>query len=293
MERHAVPQNIMEVEFKLFGALSVKQFAYLAGGLLGALVIYFLPFPIALRFVLIIISVILGLFLSLIKINGQYSSVWLANFVVAMFTSQERVWKKTGYVPDVFHEEVKRTKDETLEKVKKEGRIRASVAPLSKFEGKAEPTQADREEELRLKQIESQLFPTAEGGTLLPVNAQQGGFTKEATADVVTAAVPMVSDISQVSEASKISEAAEKIVIKGYIVAKNAQPIAGALVSVNTEQGEFVKEATTDAKGFFDLGIGLSPGIYLANVAASGYEFDYYKIKLRPGQDILYKFTAR
>lgn len=262
MERHAVPQNIMEVEFKLFGALSVKQFAYLASGLIVALIIYFTPFPGALRFVLIIIAVIMGLFLSLVKINGQYSSVWLANFVVAMFTSQERVWKKSGYVPEIFHETVKKTKDETLEKVKKEGRIKASVSPLSKFEVKNEPTQADREEELRLKQIESQMFG-------IPLDSK-------------------VDEQIQTLQAEK-----PEFVIKGYVVDNKSQPISSALVNINNESGDFIAEAVTDQSGFFKVEEGFESGEYFASITADGHSFDYYKVSVNPGEDITYKFSAK
>lgn len=265
MERHAVPQNIMEVEFKLFGALSVKQFAYLAGFLMLALLIYFTPLPGLLRFVLIILAVILGIFLSLIKINGQYSSVWLTNFIVAMFTSQERVWKKTGVVPDVFHEEVRKTKEETLEKVKKEGRIKASIAPLSKFEVKMTPTVADREEELRLKQIEQTMF---------------GTDTSQKT-------------INTQDDRNIQSGVSSGVSIKGYVVDKESNPVKDALVSVNAEGGEFIKEITTDERGYFDLGMSLNPGVYFASIAAPKMVFEYYKIRLKPNQDTLYKFKAK
>ncbi len=294
MERHAVPQNIMDVEFKLFGALSVKQFGYLAGGLLIALSIYFLPFPSALRFVLIIIAVILGLFLSLVKINGQYSSIWLANFVVAMFTSQERVWKKTGYVSDVFNEEVKRSKDEALESVRKEGNIKASVSPLTKFETKIEPSQADRVEELRLKEIESQLFAT-DSSQMTTQNS-----LPEASNTQVVQGIPSVTARQNLSGLPPLPNTSvqeisptEQIAIKGYVMQKDLQPVANALVSVNMEKGDFIKEAITDERGYFDLGIKLDPGVYFASISSPKLEFDYYKIKLKPNQDILYKFTAK
>lgn len=279
MERHAVPQNIMEVEFKLFGALSVRQFAYLAGSVLVALGIYFTPIPGALRFVLIIISVVLGLFLSLIKINGQYSSVWLSNFIVAMFTSQERVWKKTGYVPDVFHEEVKKSKEETLKEVKKEGRIKASLAPLTKFEVKQEPSAADREEELRLKQIETELFSN----------------DPSMVSSVTTLPESPKETVAQAPQSASASvETKVKRSLRGYILTKDSKPVVNALVSVNTERGEFVRETISDERGFFDLGAELEPdGVYFANIAAEGLHFDLYKIKLKQGEDILYKFTAK
>ncbi len=269
MERHAVPQNIMEVEFKLFGALTVRQFAYLALGLLGGLLIYFLPsVPGLLKFALIIISVLLGLFLSLIKINGQYSSVWLTNFIVAMFTSQERVWKKTGIKPDVFQEEVRQKKEDALAKVKKEGRFKAAVTPLTKFEINSEPTPADRAEELRLKQIEEQLLETKSPDTSLHVQVPQ-------------------------PQAEEIPQPLTTRTVKGYVFDKDMNPVSGALISLNKESGDFIKEVVSDDKGYFDLGIPLDVAVYFANVAAKGLNFDYYKIRIKPGQQILYKFKAK
>lgn len=268
MERHAVPQNIMEVEFKLFGSLTVKQFAYLAGGLMVGLSVYFLPFPIALRFVLIVISVVLGLFLSLVKINGQYSSIWLSNFIVAMFTSQERVWKKTGVVPDIFKEEVKRTKEEAVAKVTKSGRLKATVTPYSRFETKVESTKADREEELKLKQIESQIFSTDEQ------NHPEDGANMDL----------------YVNRSDGISK---PLSIKGYVEDKNSKPIPNALVSLNTESGEFIKEVLTDKEGFFDFIEEIPPGVYFASIVATNYNFDFYKITIKADQNILYKFVAK
>lgn len=268
MERHAVPQNIMEVEFKLFGALTVRQFGYLAGGLILALIIYFTPLPGLLRFALIIISVLLGLFLSLVRINGQSSSVWLTNFIVAMFTSQERVWKKTGVVPEIFQEQVQKSREETLMKVKKQGRIKASVTPLSKFETETVITQADKEEELRLQQIEKQMNLNEDS---LKVTDQSK--PKPVEQEIVTP----VSELQ----------------VKGYVFDKTDKPVKGALVSFNTQQGEFLKEVVTNDLGYFELKENLSPGIYFANIAAEKLKFDYYKIEIKPGQDIIYKFKAK
>jgi len=104
MERHPVPQNIMEVEFKLFGSLTIKQFGYLALGCLVAVLIYFSPVIDLIKYPLVAIAGIMGLFLAVGQINGITSTVWLSNFIVAMFSSQERVWKKMAVTPEVLKE---------------------------------------------------------------------------------------------------------------------------------------------------------------------------------------------
>jgi len=103
MKQHSVPENIMDVEFKLFGSLSAKQFGYIIAG--GFIALFFFYFFKALNVLLLgwifaFLSVILGLSLALIRINEQPFEIWLGNFIAAMFTSQKRVWKKEKKAPD-------------------------------------------------------------------------------------------------------------------------------------------------------------------------------------------------
>lgn len=108
MKQHAVPENIMDVEFKLFGSLTAKQFGYIIAGGLGGLFLYYTFKGLGsnlLAFMFAFLSVILGISLALIRINDQPFEVWLGNFVAAMFTSQKRVWKKEKKTPAVLSNE--------------------------------------------------------------------------------------------------------------------------------------------------------------------------------------------
>src|SRR4030042_4760619 len=105
MKQHSVPENIMDVEFKLFGSLTAKQFGYIvAGGLIGLFFFYlFKGFnSMLLAWIFVGLSVILGLSLALIRINEQPFEVWLGNFLGAMFSSQKRVWKKENMMPQAL-----------------------------------------------------------------------------------------------------------------------------------------------------------------------------------------------
>jgi hypothetical protein len=108
MKQHAVPENIMDVEFKLFGSLTAKQFGYIvAGGGVG-LFFYYLFKSLNTTFLGWIfagLSVLLGLSLALIRINDQPFEVWLGNFLSAMFSSQKRVWKKRKKIPQSLSNE--------------------------------------------------------------------------------------------------------------------------------------------------------------------------------------------
>jgi hypothetical protein len=102
MDRHAVPQNIMEVEFKLFGSLTVKQFAYLAACFIGDLMLYFSPLQDFFKYPAMVIVGLSGVFLALGQINGQPSTTWVSNFIIALFSSQERVWRKGSVTPEAL-----------------------------------------------------------------------------------------------------------------------------------------------------------------------------------------------
>jgi hypothetical protein len=98
MERHSVPQNIMDIEFKLFGSLTVRQFTTVAATFVIALLIYLLQLPEIVAIPIIFFVVIIGLAISFLTVNGQPFSVWFNNFIASMFSSQRKVYRKTANV---------------------------------------------------------------------------------------------------------------------------------------------------------------------------------------------------
>ncbi len=102
MKQHSVPENIMDVEFKLFGSLTAKQFGYIVAGA-GIAIVFYLVFKTLdatfLGWIFAGLSAVLGLSLALIRINDQPFEVWLGNFLFAMFSSQKKVWRKSKKQP--------------------------------------------------------------------------------------------------------------------------------------------------------------------------------------------------
>ncbi|MDO8569318.1 MAG: PrgI family protein [bacterium] len=90
--RFQVPQFI-EIEDKIFGPLTFKQFIYVAGGV-GVSVIIFLFLP---RFLAIIIALPIVLFaaaLAFYKINGKPFVNIVEAFVKYALTNKLYIWKK-------------------------------------------------------------------------------------------------------------------------------------------------------------------------------------------------------
>lgn len=92
----------MDVEFKLFGSLTVRQAGFIAAGGFAALIFYFMPIMGFIKWMLIILSVVFGLSLALIRINDQPFEIWVINFIYALFASQRRIWKKSSKVPEIL-----------------------------------------------------------------------------------------------------------------------------------------------------------------------------------------------
>lgn len=117
--RFEVPQFI-EVEDKIIGPFTWKQFVYLAGGA-GALITIFFMLP-------FIFFAIIGLpigalagFLAFHRVNNQPFSVFLEAFVTYMTKSKLYLWRKDQEQVIVVHDETQPTSDESLALTQRKG----------------------------------------------------------------------------------------------------------------------------------------------------------------------------
>lgn len=90
--RHQVPQSL-DIEDKIFGPLTFKQFLYLGGGLgLGYLCYAYLPSYIGLPLGLALLG--LGLALAFLKINKKSFAYMMEAFFRHIFGSKLYVWRR-------------------------------------------------------------------------------------------------------------------------------------------------------------------------------------------------------
>ncbi len=96
MRQHPIPQNILDVEFKLFTKFTLKEFAYLAIGLgIGGLLVYLMvghTIPVIIGVPGLVLSAGSGIFLGLVPINDQDADVFIKNYVSAITAPTQRVW---------------------------------------------------------------------------------------------------------------------------------------------------------------------------------------------------------
>ncbi len=100
-KQHAVPQNIMDVEFKLVGDLTMRQFAYLlVFGILSYLstvtVVGLFKWPIT------VFLALLALGLAFIPFQERGLDEWIVNFIRSVYFPTQRVWHKEPTIPTAF-----------------------------------------------------------------------------------------------------------------------------------------------------------------------------------------------
>lgn len=99
--QHPVPQNIMDVEFKLIGELTMRQFSYLlVFGLASYISLNRIPglfrMPAALFFGL------LALGLAFVPVGERGLDEWIVNFFKSINTPTQRKWLKEPQLPTAF-----------------------------------------------------------------------------------------------------------------------------------------------------------------------------------------------
>ena len=97
--QHPIPQNFMDVEFKIVGDFTVRQFTYLCATGFPMYLLFQSPVQGFIKSVLIIILGLLGFLLVFVPIDDRGMDVWIVNFFKAVYANNRRVWRKTPFVP--------------------------------------------------------------------------------------------------------------------------------------------------------------------------------------------------
>ncbi len=99
--QHAVPQNIMDVEFKLIGDLTMRQFTYLLVFALAAYVANLSPLG-AFKLPTVLFFILIGLALAFVPIQERGMDEWIINFIKAVYAPTHLLWKKEAILPAAF-----------------------------------------------------------------------------------------------------------------------------------------------------------------------------------------------
>lgn len=100
MENHPIPQDVTGFQFKLIGTMTVKQFGYVASGVVMAVVLYYLPinsaFGILFKVLLIPLLGASGAIVAFVPVDGRPIDVMTTNFVKAIFSPNQYIYHRQG-----------------------------------------------------------------------------------------------------------------------------------------------------------------------------------------------------
>ncbi len=96
MENHPIPQDIIGFQFKLIGNMTIRQFAYLAAGVIIGWIIFVMPIFSLIKVPIAMLSIILGVGAAFFPVGGRPFDTMLANFLKALFNPTQYIYQKTG-----------------------------------------------------------------------------------------------------------------------------------------------------------------------------------------------------
>ncbi|MHC1716533.1 MAG: PrgI family protein [Candidatus Dojkabacteria bacterium] len=259
MRQHAIPQNVLDVEFKLFTKFTLKEFAYLALGIgFGGLMIYLTVdkvIPGILGIPVFVLSSAAGIFLGLVPINDQDADKFIQSYIAAINNPTQRAW---------------------LSKKMKAERIKPEVKPTE--EGK-----------LVSKSIVNEK-PRIIGGGILPQLAKEDESTVEQKPEVLNekSSVPVLDpeNIMITEENIKNYQLNIKSVdslpgnINVWLCTKDLKPIPNIIVYLKTKDDKMLYANKTGPSGYFLTSKIWDPGIYVLNFEHPQFKFPRVEIVL-------------
>ncbi len=100
LEQHAIPTEVTTYEFRLVGDMTLKQFGWLAGGIMIAILLYLANFiPFFIRWPLIPTFAILGAAIAFVPYQGRGLDRWIVAFIKAIYSPTEFTWHKELTIP--------------------------------------------------------------------------------------------------------------------------------------------------------------------------------------------------
>ena len=265
MRQHAIPHNILDVEFKIFTKFTLKEFAYLAIGVgFGGLMIYLTvreDIPGLIGIPVFILSSTLGIVLGLVPINDQDADVFIRNFISAITNPTQRVWLNKEMKNDRLKPEVKPTEDGQIvhkDVKQKKKKIIGVTLPLQKDE--EEP-----EDPLNEKNL----------------NVDEELLKNEKPTTNITSNKIIITDENRDNYQFQI-KSTDKLPgnINIWLSTKDFKPIPNVVTYLKSSDGKMLYANKTGTNGYFLTNKIWEPGTYMLEFDHPVYKFPEVQIEL-------------
>ena len=261
MRQHAIPQNILDVEFKLFTKFTLKEFAYLAIGIgFGGVIIYLTVsniIPGVLGIPVFLISSGAGIFLGLVPINDQDADVFIKNYVTAITSPTQRVWLNKDMKAKRIKPDIKPAEDGALipKDVKEKGKKIIGASLTVKKE--EEPTEDIFEKELDIDEKDIKSTPQINPNLLILTDENINNYR------------------FNIKSVDKLPGN-----INAWIATKDLKPIPNVIVYLKDNQGKIIYANRTGENGYFLTNKFWNPDTYVLEFQHPIYKFPKIQLEL-------------
>lgn len=258
MRQHAIPQNVLDVEFKLFTKFTLKEFTYLAIGVgFGGLMVYLVVsdiMPAILGIPICIVSSIIGIVLGLVPINGQDADKFIQSYITAINNPTQRTW---------LNKQMKEARTKPLLKPTKDGQL------------------INKDQKENTKKII--------GGGLDTVTTEKADEKTEDNLDILQTAPQQTTQI----DPTKLIITDENIAnyqfstkglenlpgnINCWLCTKDFKPIPNVVAYLRDSNGKILYASKTGPNGYFLTNKEWEPGTYTIDFQHPQYEFPSVEI---------------
>jgi len=253
MKQHAIPQNVLDVEFKLFTKFTLKEFSYLAIGVgSGGLVLYLTvggQIPGLIGIPIFILSSLAGIFLALVPINDQPADKFIQNYIKAITSPTQRVWISKNDPRNRAKPSVKPTEEGKIisKESKEEKKKIIGAQPL--------PERAEEVESEIQKEVDREL-EEIENTTPLTLNPSELIITDE--------------NIGKYQFKPKDFENYPGN-INLWICDKNYKPISGVIATLMDDSENILYANKTGNNGYFLTNRKWKPGLYKITLESENF----------------------
>lgn len=298
MRQHPIPQNILDVEFKLFTKFTVREFAYMAIGIgFGGIFLYFFTkgqLPAIIAFPIFLVSSGAGLFLGLVPINDQKADVFLRNYFTAITNPTRRVWKNEEM--DEKMRPMEMTKGtmsrgaNNPEKTKIVGTTRENLQKNQMVEPET-ISALDKEEAEKLAKIDAQARQTAGAPAPKPVPKPPAPPQAAPTVQASTEKVLLTSQNLPSYAVTLPAQVKLSGTINVLVADKSGQPVQDAIVTVKDNEQRVISAYRSNRSGLILTDKVLQPGTYYVNVKVDQKSFPIFQVLIEGNTPIIFKIT--
>lgn len=263
MRQHAIPQNVLDVEFKLFTKFTLKEFAYLAIGLgFGGVMIYLTVshiIPAMLGVPVCILTSAAGIFLGLVPINEQDADKFIQSYISAINNPTQRTW---------------------LNKKMKEERIKPLVTPGNSNQLASEGNKANKPKIIGAGINTINIFDEKEQKEETPNDDKMDILQPKETLPIDPNYVLITND--NISNYQFSAKGMENLPgnINLWLCTKDYKPIPNTITYLKNKEGKMLYANKTGPNGYFLTNKIWGNGNYVLDFQHPQYQFPKVEIVL-------------